>query len=350
MIVYWIMYLAPAALTLSALLGRHYRSRGLAAGAILFLFLFIGFRETGGDYPRYELLFQQLSGHSLAYAISKTEPIYGFINWFVQAVGLGFGYVTLITSAIYSYCLWRFVKAEPFPLLALSIATAYLTIVVAMGYTRQGVAIGLVMLATVAIRDRRALLASLILIVAVGFHYSAAIAFGLIFHAVRLRSKLQTRLLGIALAIITSFGVYSLLRPEFSDYVAVYVESSRYASGGAVQRLLLCWIAALIVISFRRRWPEVDRALWTSVSLASLGTSLLLFISSTVADRLGLYLLPLQVVAFGRLPFVYTKNIPLITVAVLFGYFLVLGTWLVFGNFSSELWLPYRSSLLGSVP
>jgi hypothetical protein len=48
-----------------------------------------------------------------------------------------------------------FCRTQPRPWLALTLAFPYLVVVVAMGYTRQGVAIGLEMLALLALeRDR----------------------------------------------------------------------------------------------------------------------------------------------------------------------------------------------------
>lgn len=352
MIVYWMMYALPAWLAFYSVTSHRYRSRQLTAAVIVVLFFFVGFRETGGDYTRYELLFQIISEQGWIYATTQTEILFGLLNWTVQYSGLPFLGVTVLTSLIYSFCLWRFIRAEPIPMLALAIATAYLTIVVAMGYTRQGLAISLVMWATVYIRQKRFLQSALILAVATGFHSSAAIAFGLLYGAFRFKSKLQTRMFGIGISAFTLYGSYVILQSEVENYISAYVESSRYASNGAVQRLLLCWIAAVIVLHYRRRFEESERRLWVTVSFVSLGSFLLLFVSSTVADRLGLYLLPLQIVAFGRLPLFQRGHArqTATTAMVLTGYFLVLGTWLVLGNFAGDLWLPYRSAIFGVIP
>lgn len=352
MIVYWMMYAVPAWLAFYSVISRHYRSREMTGAVIVVLFFLVGFRQTGGDFPRYELLFNLISERGLTYATTQTEPLYGLLNWVIQDLGLSFLSVTIASGLIYSFCLWRFVRAEPIPLLALAIATAYLTIVVAMGYTRQGVAIALVMWATLHIRRRRPVRSALILAVATGFHSSAAIAFGLIYHSVRLKSKLQTRMTGVLMVAIAAYGAYSMLQQKADDYINLYVNSTRYASGGAVQRLLLCWVAAGIVLNYRRRFAESERTLWVTVSFVSLATVILLFVSSTVADRLGLYLLPLQIVAFGRLPLFQRGHAQqtATTTLVLIAYLMVLGTWLMLGNFASALWLPYRSAILGVIP
>lgn len=352
MIVYWMMYALPAWLAFYSVVSHRYRSRQLTAAVIVVLFFFIGFRETGGDYTRYALLFQIISEQGLIYATTRTEMLFGLLNWTVQYSGLPFLGVTLLTSLIYSFCLWQFVRAEPIPMLALAIATAYLTIVVAMGYTRQGIAISLVMWATVYIRQKRSLRSGLILAVATGFHSSAAIAFGLLYHTVNFKSKLLNRMFGLAFAAVALYGGYVIMQDKAEGYISAYVKSSRYVSGGAGQRLLLCWIAAAIVLHYRRRFDESERRLWVMVSFVSLGSFLLLFVSSTVADRLGLYLLPLQIIAFGRLPLFQRGHArqTATTAMVLSGYFLVLGTWLVIGNFSGQLWLPYRSAIFGVIP
>ena len=81
-----------------------------------------------------------------------------------------------------------------------------------------------------------------------------------------------------------------------------------------------------------------------TLALLSLLLVPVLAISSTVADRLGLYMIALQVAVFGRLPMFgntqTTRTIILLgTVAI---YAAALGVWLIVGNFAKVLWLPYQ--------
>jgi len=63
-------------------------------------------------------------------------------------------------------------------------------------------------------------------------------------------------------------------------------------------------------------------------------------------DRLALYLTPLQVVVFSRLPFLARKELhpDVMVVLILFGYGAVLFVWLNFAS-HAQYWLPYRNIL-----
>lgn len=75
----------------------------------------------------------------------------------------------------------------------------------------------------------------------------------------------------------------------------------------------------------------------------------LLFVSnaSTAMDRIGLYMLPIQLVVFSYLPEIFSKSRALsqwIVFGVISYYGLVLFVWLNFAT-HANLWLPYQSLL-----
>src|SRR3954453_17386696 len=117
----------------------------LIIGALLTAIL-IGVRyKVGADWPTYEFMFHYEARVSLGRVLELGDPAYEFVNWAVQQLGGAMWVVNLVCGAIFSWGLLRFSKAQPDPWLAAAIAIPYLVIVVAMGYTRQAVALGVLM-------------------------------------------------------------------------------------------------------------------------------------------------------------------------------------------------------------
>ena len=65
------------------------------------------------------------------------------LNWLSIQMDWGILGVNLIGGAIFAFGLVAFCRRQPRPWLALAVAIPYLVIVVAMGYSRQGIALAL---------------------------------------------------------------------------------------------------------------------------------------------------------------------------------------------------------------
>ena len=87
---------------------------------------------------------------------------------------------------------------------------------------------------------------------------------------------------------------------------------ARYESQGAMIRLVMNALPAVIFLIWRQRFAfdALQMRLWAWFSIFSLALLALLFVSSasTAIDRVALYLLPLQVVVFSRLPDVFSPR------------------------------------------
>ena len=105
------------------------------------LTLFIGLRhEVGGDWFSYIPYLTRAEGIPLAEAIAMGDPGYNTLNWLFAGNALGIYGVNMVSGAIFSAGLVLICRAQPRPWLALCFAVPYMVIVVAMGYSRQGVA------------------------------------------------------------------------------------------------------------------------------------------------------------------------------------------------------------------
>lgn len=352
MLVYWSLYAIPALAAFS----EKTRPQGNALQPIFlflaYLFLIMAFRETGGDFYTYNLAIELYAGKNLADWMAVTEPAYGFLNWLSIQAKWGIYGVNFFCALIFLFGLYRFAANEPRPWLLIAIAIPYLVIVVAIGYTRQGTAVGLLMLALVYIRRRSVFKATMSIILATAFHNSAIIAAPLLYFA--LDKKWYLKYMLIALLALFFFGVYQVIVDRIETLTGIYSDSNNYQSSGAALRAFITAVAGVIFLIYNKKWRYLfdDWKIYFYVALVALAIFPASFIYSTATDRMGLYLLPFQVLVCARLPVLMSNNSNknLATVGVLAAYTLVLFVWLHLGRFSQQLWLPYSNLLTGTLP
>jgi hypothetical protein len=325
------------------------RSALLSVG--LFLTLLIGLRyRVGGDWFSYLPFVYRSFGVPFADIFQQKEPGYGLLNWIGANIGGSVYFVNTICGLVFSIGLLLFCRAQPRPWLALCLAFPYLVTVVAMGYSRQGVAIGLEMLALLALQRDRLLQFLAWIALAASFHRTVLVL--LILPSSTLSGGLRfLQLIRLALLGGAAYGLYSaMLAPDIDHYVQGYIQTE-YQSQGALIRVALCLLPALAFLPNRRRFqlpPDIQR-IWTLISLMAVASTIGLFTvaSSTAVDRLALYLIPLQLFVGSRIPDARLFGIPPTSwnqLLIAFS-FAVLIVWLLFAG-HSYLWLPYRNLLL----
>ncbi|MBC7597729.1 MAG: EpsG family protein [Polaromonas sp.] len=312
--------------------------------AFVLLVLMIGLRhEVGADWETYADYVRMASYQSLEEAVMKSDPAYGLLNWLAAQTDLGPYFVNTAGAALFSWGLVSFCRAQPRPWLALAVAVPYLVTVVAMGYTRQGVAIGLVMLGLVALSERKISRFVVFVVLAATFHKSAVIMMPLAVLAGTKRRTLTVLWVGLVTLLF-----YVLLLQESVEVLNTAYIVTEYSSAGAAVRVAMNAMPALIFLSFRRRFtmPKADRIFWTWVSLGALAFIAVLMVSpsSTAVDRVALYWIPLQLLILSRLPdalgqqngqnALWVLAIVLYSAAVLF-------VWLLFAD-NAFAWLPYQ--------
>lgn len=316
----------------------------------LLISLFVGLRfHVGCDWAVYIDIFHRLEWLDFWSALTTrgVDPAYGAINWVSGQLGAGIWAVNLVCGGIFTWGLIRLCKAQPNPPLAILIATPYLITVVAMGYTRQASALGLIMYASTLIERRSNLKIAVTLIVAAAFHKSAIIVAPFFILAL-----IRGAALGVVLPAISAFVAYKLFLQESVDLLVRNYVGTNYSSSGALIRLLMNIPPALIFIVLRKKFDlgRSERILWLSMAIASVLAlvSLLILHSSTAVDRVALYLIPLQVVVLSRLPAVVGKSggNNLFVVSGLLLYSLAVQiVWLSLGTYA-QCWIPYQSFLL----
>lgn len=333
----------------SALSGRQRWSWCLAFGIWLALTLLIGLRiEVGADWLGYLPKVYEQVDMPINYPLSMSEPGYALANWVGAKLGWDIFGVNLFCGGLFSAGLVCYCRRQPYPWLALALAFPYLVLVVAMGYSRQGVSIGLELLALLALERNRLLEFIAWLGFASTFHTSAltmAILPVATFHDSQWRIKDLLRLL---LLVGSLYGLYHSIAAKWAEaYGDIYLETY-YQSEGALIRLALCVLPAIAFLLKRRQFPvtQQQRSIYTLMSWLALATLAALVVSpsSTAVDRVALYLIPLQIFVGSRLPLIRLQGWSTVFWRLLLVVFslAVLSVWLFFSAHSFA-WIPYRN-------
>ncbi len=348
MFVYWLLFLLPAWFAVTRLRPMQNQSArwpGLWHAIFWLLVLAIGLRyEVGGDWFAYIDHIVMVTNVSWREALSQGDPAYSLLNWLAAENGLGIYFTNTLCAAIFAWGLVVFCRAQPRPWLAMVVAVPYLVTVVAMGYTRQGTAIGLAMLGLVALSDRKTLRFVMFVALAATFHKSAVILMPLAILAGTKRKIWTAFWVGLS-----SFLFYVLLLLDSLDALNSGYLEAEYQSQGAGLRLAMNAVPAVLFLFYRRRFvmSQAARTFWTWMSLGALGFVVLLAVSpsSTAVDRLALYWIPLQLFVLSRLPNAIGKpnglNSILVYGVVVYSA-VVLFVWLFFAQ-TAFAWLPYQN-------
>ncbi|MGZ8312017.1 MAG: EpsG family protein [Allosphingosinicella sp.] len=345
---YWLLYSVFAVGAISHRFDPQARPRisPLFVLAAFFVMVFVGLRfETGGDWYNYRDIFDYASDQ-LSVAVNQGDPAFMLLNWIAHQLGLDFWFVTFVCGTIFVWGIARFTRNEPNPWLTILVAVPYLIIVVGMGYMRQAVAIALLMAGLSEFSDGKLAKVLFYGVLAAMFHRTAILILPIIaVSVVRHRTLVWGILAGVVVVL------FNFLLSEFLTRLNEnYVESGMSSEGAGV-RVAMNVLPAVIFLWFSRRFSRNDqeRLLWRNFSWAAIAAlvGLAALSSSTVVDRLALYLIPLQLIVFGRLPYVFAKNGKAnsqLIVGVILYCGLIQFVWFNFA-LHSENWLPYQSVL-----
>lgn len=314
--------------------------------AAVAMIVMIGFRrEVGADWWPYLYIFNTVSVMDFGQALVRSDPGYALLNWIAGRAGWGIWFPNLVCATIFTWGLVTFCRQQPNVWLALTVAVPFFLIGVAMGLTRQSAAIGFIMLALVA--HLRGQLVRVVIFIALAtlFHFSAVVTAAILSAASVKRGAAAVALLSLLMLL-----VYYQFGERFTSRLAFYSEREFTATGDIV-RLLMNVVPGVIFLSFRHRFTslQAESRLWTIMSvMACVSLALILLVEGTViVDRLGLYVVPLQIFVLSRIPYAFgPKSRPsMLLLTAIVAYSLALEVaWLNLGTWG-HAWLPYRNYL-----
>ncbi|HEX8578747.1 MAG TPA: EpsG family protein [Allosphingosinicella sp.] len=350
MIPYWLLfsYFAAGALQSASEASSARQGQALLIVGALITAILIGLRyDVGGDWENYEFIFYTLQYSTFAQAAAQIDPGYAALNVIAHKLGLGIWFVNVICAILFTWGLTRFIRRQPLPWLAFTISIPYLVTVVAMGYTRQAVAISLILVALEAY-DRKSFIAFVVAIVAAAaFHKSAVLLVP--FAGI---SAGRNRSLVLLSSAIFALFLYWVFVASSVDQLTINYTTGELQSEGAFVRVGMSIVPAVLFLAYQRRFAfnEQSRKLWRNFAIAALLAVIPLLAApnlSTAVDRLALYLIPLQIVVLSRLPIVFygkaARGLDWTALITLYSG-TVLYVWLTYAT-HSQYWLPYKSYL-----
>lgn len=347
MIMYWTMYAFPAAFALvSATRERRLNTLDKIALAFIFVFfaLMIGLRfEVGADWFNYEQIVGQISMEDLGTSMSYGDPGFSIVAWLSTRWGLDVYGANLFCGGVLVAGLVSFCRRQDHVWLSLAAAVPYLIIVVGMGYVRQGAAIGFILFALTRFEAGR-FKSSMGWIAAGGLFHASAVAIAPLVGLAIVRKR---PILIVPVAIVSVALFVVLLQQRVDQFYTNYVEAE-YDSSGAMVRLLMNAVPAMLFIIYRKSFPAASwsRALWLLFAVLSLAlvAVVAVFPSTTLIDRIGLYFIPIQLYVFGNLAAamrVEERGRFAVSVLAIGYYAAILFVWLNFAT-HAEFWVPYR--------
>lgn len=323
-------------------------SKRAFATACVLTALMIGLRyRVGGDWEPYLQIYETIYFQPLIPALQVSDPGYAFVNWVSASVDGGMWIPNLACGILFVAGVGRLASRQSQPWLAMLVAVPYFIIVVAMGYTRQAAAIGVVCFAIADASENNIRRTVILIGVAALFHKTAVLMLPLVLGPIAMR-RVFTAVMG-AVVFVALFAL--LLRSQSDQLIANYAQST-YDSQGAGIRVAMNLVAGVVFIAFRKQMvlSPYQRTFWTlNTALTFVSVFALMSLSaSSGVDRIALFLIPLQMVAFSQLPRALSKSgkqVPSALIGVIGYCFAVQFVWLNFGE-NAKSWVPYNTVLL----
>ena len=347
MLIYWIIFSASLP---GIIFDPHLKSASsrIAWISLITITIFVvGLRHrVGCDWQDYVDLYEaihskQSFGLSTLKSILSWGPFYLFLNWSSAALGLGIYFTNLVCAGLSIGGLSIFCRGLPSPWVGWTVAFPYFVVVITMGYTRQAVAIGLFFWALKVLHQKAYLHYVLIILFAAMFHISALILLPLAL-ITGIRRQPFKYVMGFLVSIIV---LVLTLGPDIFQQIQGYAFSNQHSKGGVI-RSMMTLIPALIFLCVYREFSKISRIIdvWLVLSIASFLAFFAVWLASTAVDRMGLYLIAIQIFVWSSistLPRIKTYNIWANCGLVVYSAS-VLFVWLNYG-LNSRCWIPYNN-------
>ncbi len=360
MTAYWLMFLFPllgvfAPVRFSGVL--RYLVWGFWA---LITILFIGLSsEIGGDWHNY--LDHYIRIQEDGFYVGKGLG-YGFVLWLTSLVDGDIYFVNILCAVLFTVALIVFCWHQPMPWLAYVVATPYLISVIAIGFTRQSVALAFLLFALLCLGKNKYWKYCFLLLVGACFHQSVAVMAPLALltnqravlswaHSVFvLKAKKPSQLIliigiigSLTLAFVYAMFVY------LSPMVEFYIFRDQWSSSGGRVRALMNAVPGAIFLLSRKWWGrtgETNSHIWTWLALASIGSLFFVGYFSSAVDRISFYLIPLQLYVWSRVPFLFSDSVIRggFVVGICLIYAAAFFVWLNFAE-HAYYWVPYQTVL-----
>jgi hypothetical protein len=364
---YWLLFLVPAGLALNPIkFSKNINHILWTTVGVLFILL-IGLRYyVGTDFDNYLIYYEQsvtdlqevFTGETgINFAVSYgNAPAYMILNSLVLKLGIwglhGIYVVNTFCATIFVIGLIKFCKKQPLPWVALTVAVPFMVTAVAMGYTRQATALGFLMWGFSLLRPGNEYKYVAMILLGSTFHFSviATLPFVLV-----TRENIPKIIYPIFVLIIAymfyflatlDIGAISGKRDAVENMAIVFqYTATRGSPGGPIRtymNVLPVLFAFFIWARIKMNSTDSEFKLIKWIAIVTFMSLPLLLWSTTMVDRMGLYLMPIQLALWPRIIAVQKTQLLRSTwvSSVISFYSLVLYVFFHYAN-HSHYWLPY---------
>lgn len=313
----------------------------------VFLLWYMGARNTVGcDWWGYLHRFQIIALDQPISAVFADfdEPGFWYLMKFVRDNGLHYMWLNFIASAIMVVCFVVFCRAHRNSLLILALLFPVVIVQLAMSGIRQGLAVGFLMVATVAWMRGYRIWTGVWLLCGSMFHASVIMFLPLVPLAGR---KVTTKWLFGAAAVLSPLVVF-LMGDRVETYSDRYLDNSEITSNGALIRYTLLLFPAVFYLKYKE---ELKKAFPESFELMRVTTALtfslipVAIFSSILLHRVIYYVMPLSILTFAALAHVaFPKlNRTFVLSLPIFVYGFYTTTWFLTSSHALSCYIPYQN-------
>ena len=272
--------------------------KNLEIAVFFLLFILIGFRfRTGGDYGPIILYFDFVTKPDQTLAVPYFHQLYKFVTYFsANILKLNVFGQNIILGFIFTYLLYFFLRQFKNIYLSLVISFPVIIMIYGFGSVRQGISIVL-FLSVFSLNSY--FKQALTLMIGVLFHATSAIYIIINFAGdIFTKGKL---VMMISLVFILIMGI--ILFDDFLLYYKYYITQDSYISKGFIARNAVTFLCAItycvIFIHNKKLIIKKFQVPFFIISIITLVVYPIGIFSSTAADRVMAYLLPLQIVVLN---------------------------------------------------
>lgn len=316
---------------------------------LFFLFLMTGLRfEVGADWDNYLQIYGFFKNLNFPDSLVITDPSYGSLNYISQKLGLSDTILVNFSCALVFYICFYFICNKMVNYwLPLLVSFPYLILVVSMGFTRQSVAIALVILAFKCALESKYWKLIFLSLFAISFHKSAIIIFMLYPFFLMSSNFFSNKWVFYSYAFFSFLAMSALVYLSSISGENMYTnQSGVVSSSGAIFRIIVHFLPLVFYVIYHSKIKLILKDNFRAfdyLALLIIFTLVMAIPFSTLADRFNLYLIIFDIFVFSTL-FGYLNNF---NRSVMVGSIIILNTlmiiiWLSFGAWS-HAWLPYQN-------
>lgn len=334
-------------LAVTALAAQERAQRGWVIFFAIFLLWYMGARDTVGcDWWGYLHRFNVVPLNQPFTAILSDfdEPGFWLLMKFVRENGLHYLWLNFIATVIMLICFVVFCRAHRNSLVILALMFPVIIVQLGMSGIRQGIAVGFVLVATVAWMRGSKSWTAIWIIAGSLFHTSVLMFLPLVPMAGR---KVTTTWLFGATALLSPLVVF-LMGDRVETYSDRYLDNSDITSNGALLRYILLLIPAVFYWKYKDKlkvaFPESFELMRLTTALTFSLIPVAIF-SSILLHRVIYYIMPLSILTFVALahvafPKMGRKSVLFLPIAV-YGLYSV--AWFLFSYHANVCYIPYQN-------